>query len=69
MQNQIAAETAGVAFSLNPVNNCYDEAVINANYGLGETVVSGKVSPDAFVIDKVSRSILEKKKGNKETAV
>lgn len=69
VQNQIAAETAGVAFSLNPVNNCYDEAVINANYGLGETVVSGKVSPDAFVIDKVSRSILEKKKGNKETAV
>jgi phosphoenolpyruvate synthase/pyruvate phosphate dikinase len=45
VQKQIAAETAGVAFSLNPVNNCYDEAVINANFGIGESVVSGMVSP------------------------
>jgi len=69
VQQQVAAETAGVAFSLNPLNNCYDEAVINANFGLGESVVSGAVSPDTFVVDKVSRTILERKAGQKETSV
>lgn len=69
VQRQIASETAGVAFSLNPLNNCYDEVVINANFGLGESVVSGAVSPDTFVVDKVSRAILERKVGKKETSV
>ena len=58
-----------MAFSLNPLNNCYDEAVINANFGLGESVVSGLVSPDTFVVDKLSRTILERKAGAKEHAV
>jgi phosphoenolpyruvate synthase/pyruvate phosphate dikinase len=69
VQQQIAAEAAGVAFSLNPLNNCYDEAVINANFGLGESVVSGVVSPDLFVVDKISRTILEREVGKKETSV
>jgi phosphohistidine swiveling domain-containing protein len=69
VQEQVRAQTAGVAFSLNPLNNCYDEAVINANYGLGESVVSGAVSPDSFTVDKVSRTILERKIGSKETSI
>jgi pyruvate,water dikinase len=69
VQEQIAAETAGVAFSLNPINNCYDEAVINANFGLGESVVAGMVSPDSFTVDKVSRTILERKTGQKEASI
>ncbi len=69
VQQQIAAETAGVGFSLNPINNCYDEAVINANFGLGESVVSGRVSPDSFTVDKVTRTILERKTGKKGTSV
>jgi phosphoenolpyruvate synthase/pyruvate phosphate dikinase len=69
VQKQIAAETAGVAFSLNPINNCYDEAVINANFGLGESVVAGLASPDSFTVDKVSRTVLERKRGSKETSI
>ncbi|MBA1334669.1 MAG: Phosphoenolpyruvate synthase [Firmicutes bacterium] len=69
VQVQVPSETAGVAFSLNPINNCYDEAVINANFGLGESVVSGAASPDTFIVDKVSGKILEKKAGRKETSV
>jgi len=69
VQQQIDARVAGVAFSLNPLNNCYDEAVINANYGLGESVVAGQVSPDQFVVDKVKRAVLERKTGKKETSV
>ncbi len=69
VQKQIDAEAAGVAFSLNPLNNCYDEAVINANFGLGESVVSGQVSPDLFVVDKVSGTFLERQIGRKETCI
>jgi len=69
IQKQIAAQTAGVAFSLNPINNCYDEAVINANFGLGESVVLGMISPDSFIVDKVSHTILGKKIGKKETSI
>ena len=69
VQEQIAADTAGVAFSLNPLNNCYDEVVINANFGLGESVVSGAATPDTFVVDRVQQTILSQEIGRKETAV
>jgi pyruvate,water dikinase len=69
VMKQLSAHTSGVAFSLNPLNNSYDEAVINANFGLGETVVSGMVSPDQFVVDKLTGKILERKIGDKETAI
>lgn len=69
IQAQIASDTAGVAFSLNPLNNCYDEVVINANAGLGESVVSGAVTPDTFIVDRVQQTILSQEIGRKETAV
>jgi pyruvate,water dikinase len=69
IQKQIASQVSGVAFSLNPVNNSYDQCVINANYGLGETVVDGAVTPDQWVVDKVTNVILEKIPGNKTVAV
>lgn len=69
VQQQVDAESAGVAFSLNPLNNCFDEAVINANYGLGESVVVGEVEPDLFVVDKPLRRILDVKVGSKQTVI
>jgi phosphohistidine swiveling domain-containing protein len=69
VQVQVPAETAGVAFSLDPVDNCYDKAVISANYGLGESVVAGMASPDTFIVDKLSGEIRVRKTGRKETAV
>jgi len=69
VQRQIASEIAGVAFSLNPLTNDYDEVVINANFGLGESVVGGTITPDTFVVDKVRRAIVERQIGKKETSV
>jgi rifampicin phosphotransferase len=69
VQAQIDAESAGVAFSLNPLNNCYDEVVINANLGLGESVVSGDADPDVFVVDKIRREIMEARIGKKQTVI
>jgi phosphoenolpyruvate synthase/pyruvate phosphate dikinase len=69
VQQQVDATSAGVAFSLNPLNNCFDEAVINANHGLGESVVSGDADPDLFVVDKLGREIIETRIGSKQTVI
>jgi pyruvate,water dikinase len=69
VQQQVDAESAGVAFSLNPMNNCFDEAVINANFGLGESVVSGAADPDVFVVDKLNLEIIETRIGRKQAVV
>ena len=66
VQQQVDANCAGVAFSINPLNNCFDEAVINANHGLGESVVSGEADPDYFVVDKLRSEIIETRIGGKQ---
>ncbi len=69
IQQQVDSGSAGVAFSLNPLNNCFDEAVINANHGLGESVVAGDADPDFFVVDKLTRKILEARIGSKQAVI
>ncbi|MCJ8325088.1 MAG: hypothetical protein HRU29_08970 [Rhizobiales bacterium] len=69
VQVQIASDVSGVAFSLNPLNNCFDEAVIDASFGLGEAIVSGIVTPDNYIVDKVSMQILEKRVSDKAIAM
>ncbi len=68
IQQQISSDVAGVGFSLNPLTNDYDEAVIDACWGLGEPIVSGRVSPDHFIVDKVSRRVIERRLGTKRTS-
>ena len=69
VQQQIASDVSGVAFSLNPLNNCYDEAVVNANFGLGETIVGGSVNPDTYVVEKTRGEIIDKRVASKSHAV
>ena len=69
VQRQINSEVAGVGFSLNPLTNDYDEAVIDASWGLGESVVAGRASPDHFVIDKVSGKVVDEKIGAKQVSI
>ena len=69
VQQQIDSEVAGVGFSLNPLTNDYDEAVIDGNWGLGESVVAGLAAPDQFVVDKISRQVVEKKLGAKQVSI
>ena len=69
MQKQIASDISGVGFSLNPVTNNYDDAVFNANWGLGETVVAGLVTPDTFTVDKVRGEVKEVVIGSKERSI
>jgi pyruvate,water dikinase len=46
VQALVAADASGVAFSANPVTGARDEIVVNAAWGLGESIVSGTVTPD-----------------------
>lgn len=69
VQAQVASEVAGVGFSVNPLNNDYDEAVFNASWGLGESVVSGLVSPDQITVEKTSGAVIDYQVGGKETAI
>jgi len=57
VQKIVDARAAGVMFTLNPLNGDPSKVVIEGNWGLGETVVSGQVNPDKFVVDKVTKEI------------
>jgi len=53
----VNSRAAGVMFTINPVTGDTKQIVIEGNYGLGEAVVSGSVTPDDFVVDKDSMRI------------
>jgi pyruvate,water dikinase len=55
IQEMIAADIAGVGFSINPVTGNRKEKVISAVYGLGEGLVSGELNADTFTIDADNR--------------
>lgn len=57
VQKIVDARAAGVMFTLNPTNGDPSKVVIEGNWGLGETVVSGICNPDKFVVDKVTKVI------------
>ncbi len=54
VQKMVNPEMAGVLFTANPITSSRDEMVIEANWGLGESVVSGKSMNDFFVLDHSS---------------
>lgn len=69
VQRMIQADTAGVGFSINPINGQVQEILINANYGLGESVVSGESTVDQFVVSKKDGRILQRSVAEKEEKI
>ena len=69
VQRMVHSEVAGVMFTANPITNARGEIVIEANWGLGETVVSGKYANDFYAIDKSNRNINDKRITRKTAAV
>ena len=65
VQLMIAAEQAGVAFTADPSTGAVDRVVIEAAFGQGEVVVSGRVEPDTYVVAKDSLSVLDARIGRK----
>src|SRR5262245_48315266 len=67
VQQLVAADVAAVAFSANPITGSCDEVVMNASWGLGESIVGGTVTPDTFIVRKsdlavISRVIADKQR-------
>lgn len=60
IQKMVRPKTAGVAFTLNPSDGDRSQIAIDANYGFGETVVSGEVTPDNFLVDKVILEVVRR---------
>ncbi|MGO8929814.1 MAG: PEP/pyruvate-binding domain-containing protein [Limisphaerales bacterium] len=57
VQQMVPSEAAGVGFSINPVSGQLGEIVVNANFGLGESVVSGEGEVDQWILDKATRAV------------
>jgi pyruvate,water dikinase len=57
VQKMVNSKAAGVAFTINPVTGEPDQIVIEGNWGLGESVVSGSVTPDDYIVDKTTLKV------------
>jgi phosphoenolpyruvate synthase/pyruvate phosphate dikinase len=66
VQQLVAADVSAVAFSANPVSGSRDEVVINATWGLGESLVGGTVTPDCFVVRKSDRAVTHRAIADKQ---
>jgi pyruvate,water dikinase len=69
VQRQIEATRAGVMFTIDPASGASDRLVIEGAFGLGESVVSGTVSPDRYVVGKAGLGIVGREVRHKEIEV
>lgn len=65
VQKMVRPTASGVAFTLDPSNGDRSQVAIDANWGLGEPVVSGEVTPDHYLVDKVLSEITTRRVSNK----
>ncbi len=59
IQKMVNSEKSGIAFSVHPVTEDYNQLIIEAGYGLGEAIVSGAITPDSYIVSKKPLKILE----------
>jgi phosphoenolpyruvate synthase/pyruvate phosphate dikinase len=68
VQTMVAAETAGVMFTLDPVTGDRSQITIEASFGLGDAVAAGHVTPDRYAVDKVTLAIRSRTIAAKQVA-
>ncbi|MEJ2601135.1 MAG: PEP/pyruvate-binding domain-containing protein [Anaerolineales bacterium] len=66
VQQLVSADVAAVAFSANPVTGDRNEIIINASWGLGESIVGGTVTPDMFIVRKPDLAITRRLVADKQ---
>jgi rifampicin phosphotransferase len=71
VQRMVAAESAGVMFTANPVSGARGEIAIDASPGLGEAVVSGLVTPDHTLLRRgwLGWRVVEQRSGQRELLI
>lgn len=65
VQKMVNSRVAGVMFTLHPATGDRSKIMIEGTWGLGESVVSGSVTPDNFLIEKSNLKIVESKMATK----
>jgi len=65
----VNARSAGVGFTCDPVSGDPSKIMVEGNWGLGESVVSGTLIPDKYILDKNTLQVIEKTIGDKEMQV
>jgi rifampicin phosphotransferase len=65
VQRLVVADASGVAFSVDPVSGRRDRMVVNATWGLGESLVAGHVTPDGWTLDKADLHVVEARPADK----
>jgi len=60
VQQLVASDVSAVVFSANPVSGSPDEIMINASWGLGESIVGGTVTPDTFIVRKSDLAVINR---------
>src|SRR5438552_2700677 len=69
VQRLVPAEVAGVLFTRDPLDPEGRRMLVEASWGLGEAVVSGKVTPDRFHLDRATGRVLERHVAHKAVQV
>ncbi|MGH8966094.1 MAG: PEP/pyruvate-binding domain-containing protein, partial [Actinomycetes bacterium] len=65
VQQLVDADAAGVLFTADPVTGAADRMVVNATWGLGESLVGGHVTPDELVLDAATGAVRSRHTGEK----
>ena len=60
VQQLVASDVSAVVFSANPITGNRDEVMINASWGLGESIVGGTVTPDTFIVRKSDLAVINR---------
>ncbi len=60
VQQLVASDVSAVAFSANPITGNRAEFMINASWGLGESIVGGTVTPDTFVVRRSDLAVINR---------
>jgi len=66
VQQLVASDVSAVVFSANPITGSRDEIMINASWGLGESIVGGTVTPDTFIVCKTDLAITSRTIADKQ---
>lgn len=69
VQAMVQSEVSGIAFSVHPVTQDYNQMIIEAGLGLGEAIVSGQITPDSYVVEKKPLAILDKTINTQERGI
>jgi pyruvate,water dikinase len=67
VQQMAFCDVSGVGFTINPIAGRVDQMILDANYGLGESVVSGEAAVDHWTVEKTTGEVIEEVIGEKAT--